>query len=52
MLGVSSDVDEDDVPEEAAIKIELMSQRFDLRKQEELISNPSSILENEILQRE
>jgi hypothetical protein len=26
--------------------------RFDLRKQEELISNPSSIIENEILQRE
>jgi hypothetical protein len=46
---VSSDVDEEDVPEEPAVKIELMSQRFDLRKQEELISNPSSIMENEIL---
>ena len=32
VLGVSSDVDEDDVPEEPAVKIELMSQRFDLRK--------------------
>ena len=49
VLGVSSDVDEEDIPEEPAVKIELMSQRFDLRKQEELISNPSSIMENEIL---
>jgi hypothetical protein len=32
VLGVSSDVDEEDVPEEPAVKIELMSQRFDLRK--------------------
>jgi hypothetical protein len=27
------------------------SQRFDLRKQDELLSNPSSVIENELIQR-